>query len=155
LGCFGKTGATPGFDVGGSTQLSTDGFSYEVGGLVQSYTNALGGVTTTLYTSTGQPRIPAKCRRFDQWLDVLFGWTHPTWKSKAMALTGRRPTTMPTGLSRAFSIRQSASPLATNTIVFDRRGNETQFTDAEAIPLQIPLMDLVASKLRQARPLLP
>ena len=42
-------------DTNGVTVLSTEGFSYEPGGQVQSHTNALGGVTTTLYTTTGQP----------------------------------------------------------------------------------------------------
>jgi hypothetical protein len=37
--------------------LSTEGFSYEPGGQVQSYTNAMGGVTTTLYTITGKPEF--------------------------------------------------------------------------------------------------
>ena len=65
------------FDVGGSTLLATEGFAYEVGGLVRSYTNALGGVTTLKYTSTtGKPRIQTKRGWFDQWLDILFGWTH-------------------------------------------------------------------------------
>ncbi|MGP8199412.1 MAG: NucA/NucB deoxyribonuclease domain-containing protein [Limisphaerales bacterium] len=42
-------------DVNGVTVLSTEGYSYEPGGQVQSYTNALGGVTTTFYTATGKP----------------------------------------------------------------------------------------------------
>jgi RHS repeat-associated protein len=42
-------------DVNGVTVLSTEGYSYEPGGQVQSYTNALGGVATTLYTGTGKP----------------------------------------------------------------------------------------------------
>jgi RHS repeat-associated protein len=44
-------------DVDGVTVLSTEGFSYEPGGQVQFYTNALGGVTTTLYTTTGKPEF--------------------------------------------------------------------------------------------------
>ena len=42
-------------DVDGVTVLSREGYSYEPGGQVQSYTNALGGVTTTFYTITGKP----------------------------------------------------------------------------------------------------
>ena len=42
-------------DTDGITVLSVESFGYEPGGQVQSYTNALGGVTTTLYTITGQP----------------------------------------------------------------------------------------------------
>ena len=36
--------------------LTSQGFAYEPGGLVIRHTNALGGITETLYTSTGQPR---------------------------------------------------------------------------------------------------
>ncbi|HEX3627107.1 MAG TPA: choice-of-anchor Q domain-containing protein [Verrucomicrobiae bacterium] len=42
-------------DTNGVTVLSIEGFSYEPGGKIQSDTNALGGVTTTYYTTTGQP----------------------------------------------------------------------------------------------------
>jgi RHS repeat-associated protein len=42
-------------DVDGVTVLSAEGFSYEPGGLVQTHTNALGGVAVTLYTDTGKP----------------------------------------------------------------------------------------------------
>ena len=44
-------------DTNGVTVLSTEGFGYEPGGQVQFYTNALGGVTTTLYTITGKPEF--------------------------------------------------------------------------------------------------
>jgi len=43
-------------DVDGVTALSTEGYSYEPGGQVQSYTNALGGVTTTLLYHHRQAR---------------------------------------------------------------------------------------------------
>jgi YD repeat-containing protein len=39
------------------TQLTSDGFAYEPGGLVTRATNALGGVSQTLYTSTGKPKF--------------------------------------------------------------------------------------------------
>jgi RHS repeat-associated protein len=42
-------------DTNGLTVLSTDGYTYEPGGLMQSHTNALGGITTTFYTTTGKP----------------------------------------------------------------------------------------------------
>jgi RHS repeat-associated protein len=42
-------------DTNGVTVLSTESFGYEPGGQVQCYTNALGGVTTTLYTAAGKP----------------------------------------------------------------------------------------------------
>ena len=42
------------FDTNGAF-LTSQGFAYEPGGNVTQKTNALGGVTTTLYTQTGQP----------------------------------------------------------------------------------------------------
>jgi RHS repeat-associated protein len=44
-------------DVDSATVLSTEGYSYEPGGQVQTHTNALGGVATTFYTATGKPEI--------------------------------------------------------------------------------------------------
>lgn len=46
---------TESLDTNEVTVLSTDGYSYEPGGLVQSHTNALGGVTTALYNINGKP----------------------------------------------------------------------------------------------------
>jgi RHS repeat-associated protein len=117
------------FDVGGVTPLSTEGFGYEPGGMVQFYTNALGGVTETLYNSAGQPR-------FRQNTDgSTNGWTYyldgrpcteiqnngAYWQTtyNDAALTATRIFYSPTG-----------SPLATNSIVFDRRGNASLWTDA-------------------------
>lgn len=45
------------YDTDGTTLLSGEGFAYEPGGKVRYHTNALTGVTETLYTSTGQPRF--------------------------------------------------------------------------------------------------
>jgi len=117
------------FDVGGSTQLSSDGFAYEVGGLVQYYTNALGGVTTTLYTSTGQPR-------FRQNADgSTNGWTYYLDGRINLEIQGNGAYWQTTYNDASLTVTRIfysavGSPLATNTIVFDRRGNETQFTDA-------------------------
>lgn len=44
------------FDLN-TTLLKAEGFSYEPGGKVATATNAVGGVTTTLYTSTGRPKM--------------------------------------------------------------------------------------------------
>jgi YD repeat-containing protein len=44
-------------DIDGATVLSIDGYGYEPGGQVRYHTNGLGGVTTTLYTATGQPEF--------------------------------------------------------------------------------------------------
>ena len=44
-------------DTDGVTVLSVENFGYEPGGQVKYDTNALGGVTTTLYTITGKPEF--------------------------------------------------------------------------------------------------
>ena len=44
-------------DTNGVTVLSSEGFAYEPGGQVQSYTNALGGVTTIAYATNGLPKF--------------------------------------------------------------------------------------------------
>ncbi|MGA2279196.1 MAG: glycohydrolase toxin TNT-related protein [Verrucomicrobiota bacterium] len=117
------------FDVGGSTQLSSDGFAYEVGGLVQSYTNALGGVTTTLYTSAGQPS-------FRQNADgSTNGWTYYLDGRINREIQGNGAYWQTTYNDASLTVTRifysaASSPLATNTIMFDRRGNEAQYTDA-------------------------
>jgi YD repeat-containing protein len=96
---------------------------------VQYYTNALGGVAETLYNSAGQPR-------FHQNADgSTNGWTYyldgrlrreiqnngAYWETtyNDAALTATRIFYSPTG-----------NPLATNSIVMDRRGNPSLWTDA-------------------------
>jgi hypothetical protein len=117
------------FDVGGSTLLSTEGFSYEVGGLVQSYTNALGGVTTIHYTSTGQPE-------FRQNADgSTNGWTYfldGRIQNEFQGNGADWQTTYNDANRTVTRIFYSAAglPLATNVTVFDRRGNAVQWTDA-------------------------
>ena len=117
------------FDVGGATQLSSDGFAYEVGGLIQSYTNALGGFTTTLYTSTGQPRFQQNADgstngwtyyldgRIKQAIQVNGAYWLTTYNDPALTVT------------RTF-YSAAGQPLATNVFVFDARGNSIQGVDA-------------------------
>ncbi|MEM0966556.1 MAG: RHS repeat-associated core domain-containing protein [Verrucomicrobiota bacterium] len=73
----------------GTTDVATESFTHEPGGQVYQHTNTLSGVTTTLYTITGQPRqktLPDN--RVTQWHYYLDGrvktrtlsndavWTH-------------------------------------------------------------------------------
>jgi RHS repeat-associated protein len=117
------------FDVGSSTLLATEGFSYEVGGLVQTYTNALGGATTTRYTTTGQPE-------FRQNADgSTNGWTYYLDGRIQNEFQGNGAdwqTTYNDANRTVTRIFYSAAglPLATNVTVFDRRGNAVQWTDA-------------------------
>lgn len=117
------------FDVGGGAQLSADGFAYEVGGLVQNYTNALGGVTTTLYTSTGQPRFRQNADgSTNGWKYYLDGRIKQEFQGNgAYWLTAYNDS-----LRKTTKVFYSAAgqPLATNIYVFDPRGNQSQFTDA-------------------------
>jgi RHS repeat-associated protein len=48
--------AFAGTDTVNGTPLRTESFTYEPGGKVATYTNPLGGLTTTFYTAAGQPR---------------------------------------------------------------------------------------------------
>jgi RHS repeat-associated protein len=117
------------FDVGGAAQLSSDGFAYEVGGLMQSYTNALGGVTTTLYTSTGQPRSRQNADGSTN------GWTYYLDGRIKQEIQGNGAYWITTYNDASLTVTHTYcspanQPLATNVYVFDRRGNQTQFTDA-------------------------
>lgn len=117
------------FDVGGSTQLAAQGFSYEAGGLVQSSTNALGGVTTIRYTSTGQPEFRQNADRSTN------GWTYYLDGRIQNEIQGNGAywqTTYNDANRTVTRIFYSAAglPLATNATAFDRRGNALQWTDA-------------------------
>ena len=117
------------FDVGGSTLLAAEGFSYEAGSLIQSYTNALGGVTTTRYTSTGQPE-------FRQNADgSTNGWTYYLDGRIQNEFQGNGAYWQTTYNDANLTVTRifysaTALPLATNSIMFDRRGNAAQWTDA-------------------------
>ena len=142
------------FDVGGATQLSSDGFAYEVGGLVQNYTNALGGVTTTLYTSTGQPR-------FRQNADgSTNGWTYYLDGRIKQEIQGNGAYWLTTYNDPTLTVTRTfysaaGQPLATNIFVFDRRGNAMQCMDAANNVFTTAFDGLTASKPPLVRPLLP
>ncbi|MBI1178452.1 hypothetical protein GC207_13540 [bacterium] len=111
------------------TVLSTNGYAYEPGGLVWKQTNALGGITETLYNSTGQPTW----RKFPDgstngWRYYLDGRVQKEFqRNGAYWLTtyddANRATT------RVFNT-SGGTPLATNVTVLDRRGNTFIRVDA-------------------------
>jgi RHS repeat-associated protein len=116
-------------DVDGVTVLSAEGFGYEPGGQVQSYTNALGGVATTLYTDTGKPEYRATPEgATNAWRYYLDGRVKREIKSNGAYWQ----TTYDDANRITTRIFYSAagSPLATNSVQVDRRGNVIQEKDA-------------------------
>ena len=63
---LGRAVQTKVFETNGSLLTST-GFAYEPGGQVTFNTNALGGVTQTLYTPNGAANLSANAKRSHQW----------------------------------------------------------------------------------------
>jgi RHS repeat-associated protein len=116
-------------DVDGVTVLSAEGFSYEPGGQVQSHTNALGGVTTTFYTASGQPesRFNADSST-NGWRYYLDGRV-----KREIQSNGAYWQTTYDDVNRITTrILYSAAgtPLGTNSTQLDRRGNVIQRVDA-------------------------
>ena len=94
-------------DTDGATVLSTDGFSYEPGGQVQSHTNAL--------AESPPPSIPPPASLSSaatptaRPMDGFIIWTGAsTVKFRATARIGRRPMMMSISSPRAFSILRRA-----------------------------------------------
>ncbi len=116
-------------DVDGVTVLSTEGYSYEPGGQVRSYTNALGGVTTTLYTTTGKPEVRFNADgSTNAWRYYLDGriWQEIQGNGAYWLTTyddANRTTT------RTFWSATGAN-LASTSTQLDRRGNAIQKVDA-------------------------
>jgi len=117
------------FDVGGGVLLATEGFSYEPGGLVQSYTNALGGITTIQYNSTGQPQSRQNADGSTN------GWTYYVDGRINREIQGNGAywqsayDDVDRIITRVFCSPSGVSE-ATNSLQFDRRGNAVQFIDA-------------------------
>ncbi|MBU6409139.1 MAG: hypothetical protein KGR98_02010, partial [Verrucomicrobia bacterium] len=117
------------YDTNGATVLATEGFGYEAGGLIQYYTNALGGVAETLYNGRGQPRFRKNADnstnawtyyldgRMDREIQGNGAYWETTYNDPARTVT------------RIFH-SVSGAPLATNVMVFDSRANPVQWTDA-------------------------
>jgi RHS repeat-associated protein len=113
------------------TPLRTEGTTYEPGGQPATITNALGGVTSFFYTASGKPRRQqnpdgsvqewryyADGRLFKE---ILRNGTY--WETSYDDLTRT--------ITRTFK-KPDATILASETRVYDRRGNLVQFTDTES-----------------------
>lgn len=110
-------------------QLTSEGFAYEPGGLVARHTNALGGVTETLYTSTGKPCFR---RNAD---GSTNGWTYYANGRPRREIRHNGSyweTTFDDANRRVTRVFYSAgnAPLATNIVESDRRGNVIRSVDA-------------------------
>jgi len=111
------------------TLLSTESYAYEAGGLVTNYTNPLGGVIQRQYTSTGKIKFQQKADGstngwryyLDGRLATNFLRNGAYWK-----------TTYDDANRKIINTFYSAgnSPLSTNTVILDRRGNVFRTIDA-------------------------
>lgn len=120
---------TKALDTSGAI-LTTASFAYEPGGLVRYQTNALGAVTETRYTATGQPRFRQNPDSSTQ------SWTYYTdgrLKCEYL-LNGSYWTNIfqdtQRKLTRIFC-KSDGTPLSTNITEFDARGNKVRTTDEE------------------------
>ncbi|HEV2327430.1 MAG TPA: DUF6531 domain-containing protein [Verrucomicrobiae bacterium] len=116
-------------DTDGATVLSTDGYSYEPGGEVQSHTNALGGVTTTYYNIMGKPEYQINADgSTNGWRYYLDGRIYKQFQGNGAYWQ----TTYNDANRITTQVFCSAAgvPEATNSVQLDRRGNTVQTTDA-------------------------
>jgi len=116
-------------DTDGATVLSTESFGYEPGGQVKFHTNALGGVTTTLYTTTGKPEYQSNPDgSTNAWRYDLAGRI-----VREVQRNGAYWQTIYDDVDR-ITTRVFCSPggmgEATNSVQLDRRGNAIQRVDA-------------------------
>ncbi len=117
-----------GLSATGAT-LTSEGFAYEPGNLVQFQTNALGGVTEFAYTTTGAKRF---CKHAD---GSTNGWTYYLDGRPAKEILGNGSYWLSTyddasrRSSRVFYSRANVA-LATNVTEVDRRGNVIRQVDA-------------------------
>jgi YD repeat-containing protein len=116
-------------DTDGVTVLSAEGFGYEPGGQVRYATNALGGVTTTLYTITGKPEYRGNPDgSTNGWRYYLDGRV-----KREIQSNGAYWQTTYDDVNRITTrIFYSAANVseATNSVQVDRRGNVIQRVDA-------------------------
>ncbi len=119
------------FDLDGVTVLSTEGFSYEPGGLVQTHTNAVGGIAVAIYTDTGEPEYRSNPDgSTNAWRYYFDGRVN-----KEIQGNGAYWQTTYDDVNRISTrVFYSAAgvPEATNSIQLDRRGNVVQQVDAGA-----------------------
>lgn len=112
-----------------ATPLAREGFAYEAGGLVTRATNALGGVTETLYTTAGKPSFRRNADgSTNGWLYYLDGRPR-----REIQNNGAYWETTYDDAARSM-LRTFYSPagatLATNFAELDRRGNVIRRVDA-------------------------
>ena len=116
-------------DTNGVTVLSTEGFGYEPGGQVKFYTNALGGLTTNLYTITGRPEFRANPDgSTNAWRYYLDGRV-----KREIQSNGAYWQTTYDDVNRITTrifYSAAGAPEATNSVQLDRRGNVIQKVDA-------------------------
>jgi RHS repeat-associated protein len=113
---------TTSLDTNEATVLSTDEYSYEPGGEVQSHTNALGGVTSTFYTTNGLPKYRINSDgSTNGWRYYLDGRIY-----KEIQGNGAYWKTVYDDVNRITTrtfCSAAGIPEATNSVQLDRRGN--------------------------------
>ncbi|MGH7978637.1 MAG: RHS repeat-associated core domain-containing protein, partial [Limisphaerales bacterium] len=116
-------------DTDGQTVLSSDSYSYEPGGEVQSHTNALGGVTTTYYNIMGKPEYRINPDgSTNGWRYYLDGRIN-----KQIQGNGAYWQTTYDDVNRIIThtfYSAAGVPEATNSVQQDERGNVVRLTDA-------------------------
>jgi RHS repeat-associated protein len=133
-------------DVDGVTVLSTEGFSYEPGGLVQSHTNALGGVDTTLYTDTSKLEYRSNPDgSTNGWRYYLDGRINKEIQGNgAYWQTTYDDVNL---ITTRILCSAAGTPLATNSVQVDRRGNVIQRVDAGGNVFATTFDDLDRAKI--------
>ncbi len=109
--------------------LSSEGFAYEPGGQVRYQTNALGGLTENQYTTTGQPKFRKSADgSTNAWRYYLDGRLYREFQRNGAYWQ----TTYDDANRKTTRVFYSAgvTPLATNIVELDRRGNLVKRTDA-------------------------
>jgi RHS repeat-associated protein len=109
--------------------LATETFSYEPGGLERFHTNAIGGITQTEYTTTGQPRYRLNPDgSTNAWRYYLDGRVR-----RDIQRNGAYWETTYEDASRESTkifYTAAGTALATNSTALDRRGNPIETVDA-------------------------
>jgi RHS repeat-associated protein len=114
------------------TPSRSEGYTYEPGGKVQTYTNPLGGVTTTYYTYTGKPR------RQENPDGSVLQWRYLTdgRLQKEILRNGSYWLTtyddIAHTITRTLTKTDNVTVLATETSAYDLRGNLISRTDPES-----------------------
>ena len=114
----------------GVAALSVESFAYEPGGQVEAHVDVLGGTTTTLYNSRGQPR-----KRTHPDGSVLEWRYHPDGRLAKEILRNQTYWQIDYNDIARTVARTLKKPdgtvLASETRAYDLRGNLVSFTDAE------------------------